>query len=262
MNLQLENKLALVTGSTKGIGFAIATSLAREGARVIVNGRSDRSVAEAVTKILGAVPTAKLELFGGDLSTKEATESLVGRFPNVDILVNNLGIFEPKPFEQIPDDDWRRFFEVNVLSGVRLSRAYFPGMKERNWGRIVFISSESGLQIPSEMIHYGMTKTAQIAVARGLAELCAGTGVTVNSVLPGPTRSDGVDEFVNKLSGGKPFAEFEKEFFEKVRPTSLIKRFATTEEVANLVTYMCSPLSSATNGAALRVDGGVVKSAF
>jgi NAD(P)-dependent dehydrogenase (short-subunit alcohol dehydrogenase family) len=206
-------------------------------------------VNEAAEKIRKSVPAAKLEMFAGDLSKADDTDLLVKQFPNVEILVNNLGIFEPKPFEQIPDEDWRRFFEVNVLSGVRLSRAYFPGMKQRNWGRIVFISSESGLQIPAEMIHYGMTKTAEIAVARGLAELCAGTNVTVNSVLPGPTRSDGVDEF-------------EKEFFEKVRPTSLLKRFATTEEVANLVTYVCSPLSSATNGAALRVDGGVVKSAF
>jgi NAD(P)-dependent dehydrogenase (short-subunit alcohol dehydrogenase family) len=262
MNLQLENKLALVTGSTKGIGFAIATSLAREGARVVVNGRGEKSVNEALAKIRAAVPAAKLESFAGDLSDATATATLVKKFAAMDILVNNLGIFEPKPFEQIPDEDWRRFFEINVLSGVRLSRAYFPGMKQRNWGRIIFISSESGLQIPAEMIHYGMTKTAEIAVARGLAELSAGTGVTVNSILPGPTRSDGVDEFVKQLSGGKPFAEFEKEFFEKMRPTSLLKRFATTEEVANLVTYVCSPLSSATNGAALRVDGGVVKSAF
>ena len=262
MNLQLENKLALVSGSTKGIGFAIAVSLAREGARVIVNGRAEKSVAEAAAKIRTAVPAAKLEAFSGDLSDAKTTETLVKKFPAVDILVNNLGIFEPKLFDEIPDEDWRRFFEVNVLSGVRLSRAYFSGMKQRNWGRIVFISSESGLQIPAEMVHYGMTKTAQIAVARGLAELSAGTGVTVNSILPGPTRSDGVDEFVKQLSGGKPFAEFEKEFFEKIRPTSLLKRFATTEEVASLVTYVCSPLASATNGAALRVDGGVVKSAF
>ena len=262
MNLQLENKLALVSGSTKGIGLAIAVSLAREGARVIINGRAEKSVAEAVAKIRSDVLTAKLEAFSGDLSDAKTTETLVKKFPAVDILVNNLGIFEPKPFDQIPDEDWRRFFEVNVLSGVRLSRAYFSGMKQRNWGRIVFISSESALQIPAEMVHYGMTKTAQIAVARGLAELSAGTGVTVNSILPGPTRSDGVDEFVKQLSGGKPFAEFEKEFFEKIRPTSLLKRFATTEEVASLVTYVCSPLASATNGAALRVDGGVVKSAF
>jgi NAD(P)-dependent dehydrogenase (short-subunit alcohol dehydrogenase family) len=262
MNLQLENKLALVTGSTKGIGLAIATSLAREGARVILNGRSEKSVAAAAAGIGERVPGAKVETFSGDLSASAAAEALVKQFPRVDILVNNLGIFEPKPFAEIADEEWRRFFEVNVLSGVRLSRAYFGGMLRGNWGRIVFISSESGVQIPAEMIHYGMTKTAEIAVARGLAELCAGTGVTVNSVLPGPTRSAGVDEFVKQLSGGKPFAEFEKEFFEKVRPTSLLKRFATTEEVANLVVYVCSPLSAATNGAALRVDGGVVKSAF
>ena len=262
MNLQLENKLALVTGSTKGIGLAIATSLAQEGARVIVNGRSEKSVTEALAKIRAAVPTAKLDSFAGDLTDAKATEVLVKKFPAVDILVNNLGIFEPKPFDEIPDADWQRFFDVNVLSGVRLSRAYFSGMKSRNWGRIIFISSESGLQIPAEMIHYGMTKTAQIAVARGLAELSAGTGVTVNSILPGPTRSDGVDEFVKQISGGQPFAEFEKEFFAKIRPTSLLKRFATPEEVASLVTYVCSPLSSATNGAALRVDGGTVKSAF
>ena len=262
MNLKLEDKLALVSGSTKGIGLAIATSLAREGARVIVNGRTEKGVATALAAIQTAVPGAKLEAFAGDLATEADTALLVKRFPAVDILVNNLGIFEPKPFEQIPDADWRRFLEVNLLSGVRLGRAYFPGMKERNWGRIIFISSESGIQIPGEMIHYGVTKTAQIALARGLAELTAGTGVTVNSVLPGPTRSDGVDEFVKQLSGGKPFAEFEKEFFAKVRPTSLLQRFATTEEVANLVTYLASPLSSATNGAALRVDGGTVKSAF
>ena len=219
-------------------------------------------MSEALAKIRQAVPNAKLEGFAGDLSDAATTDALVKRFPAVDIFVNNLGIFEPKPFEEIPDDDWRRFFEVNVLSGVRLSRAYLPKMKQKNWGRIVFISSESGIQIPAEMIHYGMTKTAQLAVSRGLAETCAGTGVTVNAVLPGPTRSDGVDEFVKQLSGGKPFAEFEKEFFAKIRSSSLIKRFATTEEVANLVVYVSSPLSSATNGAALRVDGGVVRACF
>ena len=262
MDLQLADKLALVTGSTRGIGRAIATSLAGQGARVIVNGRTERSVADAVKEIRAATPDAKLESFAGDLSGAAVTESLVKGFPQVDILVNNLGIFEPKPFEQIPDDEWRRFFDINVLSGVRLSRAYLGGMKQRNWGRIVFISSESAVQIPTEMIHYGMTKTAQLAVSRGLAELCAGTGVTVNAVLPGPTRSEGVDEFVKRLSGGAPFAQFEKEFFETVRPTSLLKRFATPQEVANLVTFVCSPLSSATNGAALRVDGGVIRSAF
>src|SRR5579862_3721814 len=262
MNLELTDKTALVSGSTKGIGFAIANGLAREGARVIVNGRLESAVARAKEQIHQTVPDARTESFAGDLSTAAATEELLRRFPLLDILVNNLGIFEPKPFESIPDEDWRRFFEVNVLSGVRLSRAYLPKMKQKNWGRIVFISSESGIQIPAEMIHYGMTKTAQLAVSRGLAETCAGTGVTVNAVLPGPTRSDGVDEFVKQLSGGKPFAEFEKEFFEKIRPSSLIKRFATTEEVANLVVYVCSPLSSATNGAALSVDGGVVRACF
>lgn len=262
MDLQLADKLALVSGSTKGIGLAIATSLAREGATVIVNGRTEKSVSEALTKIKQAVPNAKLERFTGDLACDATVDTLTGQFPNVDILVNNLGIFEPKPFEDITDADWRHFFEINVLSGVRLSRAYLPGMKTKNWGRIVFISSESGIQIPAEMIHYGMTKTAQLAVSRGLAETCAGTGVTVNSVLPGPTRSDGVDEFINQLSGGKPFAEFEKEFFTVHRPSSLLKRFATTDEVANLVVYVCSPLSAATNGSALRVDGGMVRACF
>jgi NAD(P)-dependent dehydrogenase (short-subunit alcohol dehydrogenase family) len=262
MDLQLTNKIALVTGSTGGIGISIATLLAAEGARVIVNGRGESRVSEALGKIRAQYPDALLEPFAGDLATESATAELTKRFPAVDILINNLGIFEPKPFAEIPDDDWRRFFEVNVLSGVRLSRAYLPGMLKKDWGRIVFISSESALQIPSEMIHYGVTKTAQIAVARGLAELTAGTGVTVNSVLPGPTRSEGVDEFVAKLSGGAPFEQFEHEFFEKVRPTSLLKRFATTTEVANLVAYLSSPLSSATNGSALRVDGGVVRSAF
>jgi len=260
MDLKLTDKLALVSGSTKGIGFAIAADLAREGARVIVNGRTEASVAAAVRQLQELVPAAKLVAFAGDLSTAADTESLVRKFPDVDILVNNLGIFEPKPFEQIPDEDWRRFFEVNVLSGVRLSRAYLAGMKLRNWGRIVFISSESALQIPVEMIHYGMTKTAQLAVSRGLAETCAGTAVTVNSVLPGPTRSAGVEEFVKELSGGKPFAEFEQEFFQSVRPSSLLKRFETPEEIASLVTFVCSPQASGINGAALRVDGGVARS--
>ena len=262
MDLELRDKLGLVTGSTKGIGLAIAAALANEGARVIVNGRSEASVSAAINEIGGRVPGAALQGFAGDLATADAAADLVARFPAVDILVNNLGIFEPKPFEEIPDEDWQRFFDVNVLSGIRLSRAYLPGMKQRNWGRVVFISSESGIQIPVEMIHYGMTKTAQLAVSRGMAETCAGTGVTVNAVLPGPTRSAGVDEFVAKLSGGRSFAEFEQEFFRVVRPTSLLKRFATTDEVASLVAYVCSPVASATNGAALRVDGGVVRSCF
>jgi NAD(P)-dependent dehydrogenase (short-subunit alcohol dehydrogenase family) len=262
MDLKLTDKTALVSGSTKGIGFAIAIGLAREGAQVIINGRTEQSVADAKQQIEKILPESKIDGFAGDLSTEVATEALLTQFPNVDILVNNLGIFEPKPFEEISDKDWRRFFEVNVLSGVRLSRVYLPGMKLRNWGRVVFVSSESGINTPVEMIHYGMTKTAQLAVSRGLAQSCSGTGVTVNAVLPGPTRSEGVEEFVGQLSGGKPFAEFETEFFKTVRPSSLLKRFATTEEVANLVTYVCSPLSVATNGAALRVDGGVVQACF
>src|SRR5439155_56948 len=243
MNLKLTDKTALVSASTKGIGFAIATGLAREGARVIVNGRSEKAVAEAKAQIKQTVPDARIESFAGDLSTAAAAETLLQGFLLVDILVNNLGIFEPKPFEDIPDEEWRRFFEVNVLSGVRLSRAYLPGMKQRNWGRIVFISSESAINTPAEMIHYGMTKTAQLAVSRGLAQSCAGTAVTVNAVLPGPTHSAGVEEFAGQLSGGKPFAEFEQEFFKTVRSSSLLKRFAMPEEVANLVTYVCSPLS-------------------
>jgi NAD(P)-dependent dehydrogenase (short-subunit alcohol dehydrogenase family) len=262
MDLKLTDQRALVSGSTKGIGLAIATALAREGARVVINGRTEASVAAARSEILGSVPNAKVEGFVGDLATPQAAELLGTKFPAVDILVNNLGIFEPKPFEQISDDDWRRFFEVNVLSGVRLCRMYLPGMKDRGWGRIVFISSESAINTPGGMIHYGMTKTAQLAVSRGLAESCAGTAVTVNAVLPGPTHSAGVEEFVHQLSGGQPFADFEKEFFKSIRPTSLLKRFITTEEVASLVAYVCSPLASATNGAALRVDGGVVQTCF
>jgi NAD(P)-dependent dehydrogenase (short-subunit alcohol dehydrogenase family) len=263
MDLELKNKLSLVTGSTAGIGYSIAGALSAEGAQVIINGRTDESVDNAINS-LSAGTTNRVKGFAGDLSKAEVAERLVQEYPDVEILVNNLGIFEPGAFENISDEDWRRFFEVNVLSGVRLSRLYLPAMRQRNWGRIVFISSESGIQIPSEMIHYGMTKTAQIAIARGLAEVTAGTGITVNSVLPGPTGSRGVVDFVEELAKqeGKTFQEYEQEFFEKVRPTSLIKRFATTKEVATLVAYLVSPLASATTGAALRVDGGVIKSAF
>lgn len=263
MDLKLDNKLSLVTGSTAGIGYAIASALAREGSRVIVNGRTQTAVDEAASKIRSETG-GKIFVFAGDLSTETVAQQVAKQFPDVEILVNNLGIFEPKAFEDIPDSDWRRFFEVNVLSGVRLARLFLPGMRRRNWGRIIFISSESALQIPAEMIHYGMTKTAQIAVSRGLAEATAGTDITVNSILPGPTKSRGVTEFVESLSKaeGKSFEEFEKGFFEKIRPTSLLKRFAAPEEVASLVAYIASPLASATTGAALRVDGGVVKSAF
>lgn len=263
MDLELAGKLALVSGSTAGIGYAIAETLCREGARVIVNGRSNSGVDAALAAIRKATNKDALG-FAGDLSDAAVAEALVREHPGIEILVNNLGIFEPKPFEEIPDADWRRFFDVNVLSGARLARLVLPAMRRANWGRIIFISSESGVQIPAEMIHYGMTKAAQIAIARGIAESVAGTGVTVNSVLPGPTKSRGVGDFVDALAKeqGKSGAEFEKEFFERVRPTSLLKRFGTPQEVASLVAYVASPLSSATTGAALRVDGGTVKSAF
>ncbi|HXI48071.1 MAG TPA: SDR family oxidoreductase [Steroidobacteraceae bacterium] len=263
MDLQLKGKIALISGSTAGIGHAIAASLAREGARVIVNGRTSAAVDAAVAAMKSAAGGDVLG-FAGDLSSASVAEKLVQKHPQVDILVNNLGIFEVKPFEEISDDEWKRFFDVNVLSGARLARLYLPFMRKRNWGRIIFISSESGMQIPAEMIHYGMTKAAQIAVARGLAEATAGTGITVNSVLPGPTRSRGVGDFVADWAAksGKSAQTVEDEFFKTARPTSLIKRFATPEEVAAMVAFVASPLSAATNGAALRVDGGVVKSAF
>jgi NAD(P)-dependent dehydrogenase (short-subunit alcohol dehydrogenase family) len=263
MDLRLTSKLALVSGSTAGIGYAIAESLAREGAHVIVNGRSKDSVEAALARLQEGF-NCKLFGFAGDLGTAEAAYDVARKHPDVEILINNLGIYEPRSFEDISDDDWRRFFEANVLSGVRLTRLFLPGMKRRNWGRIIFVSSESGVQIPAEMIHYGVTKTALLAVARGLAEAVAGTGITVNSVLPGPTKSRGVSDFIEALAKteGKSIDEIEQEFFKKVRPTSLIKRFATPQEVASMVTYIASPLSSATTGAPLRVDGGVIKSAF
>jgi NAD(P)-dependent dehydrogenase (short-subunit alcohol dehydrogenase family) len=262
MDLQLAGKVALVSGSTAGIGAAIATGLAREQAKVIINGRSEERVQTATKAILQKIPGAQVEGFAGDLTQAAAAETLFTKFSDLDILVNNLGIFEPKPFEEIDDDTWKRYFEANVLSGVRLSRFYLPRMISRNWGRIVFMSSESAIQIPAEMIHYGLTKTAQLALSRGLAELTVGTGVTVNAVLPGPTASEGVTDFVMRLAEKeqKSVEEFEKEFFEKVRPTNLLKRFASTEEVANMVVYVCSGAASATNGSAVRVDGGTVRS--
>lgn len=262
MDLQLDDKTALVTGSTAGIGLAIAAGLAKEGASVFNNGRTEGRVNNALEKIKSTVPGARVRGIAADMGTAEGAAIVTSKLPHVDILVNNVGIFEPKAFEEIPDDDWFRIFEVNVMSGVRLSRHYLPRMKAQNWGRIIFVSSESAVQIPAEMIHYGVTKTAQLAVSRGLAETTKGTNVTVNTVLAGPTASEGVTDFVKKLAAERAanVREVEDEFIRNMRPTSLIQRFATPEEVANMVTYLSSPLSSATNGAALRVDGGVVLS--
>ena len=261
MDLGLKGKRALVTGSTAGIGFATARALANEGAHVTLNGRTEARVGDAVDRIRRELSNATVDGIAADLSSGDGCRALIGHLPEVDVLVNNLGIFEPKPFEQIPDEDWIRFFETNVLSGIRLARHYVRGMRSRNWGRIVFVSSESGLQIPTEMIHYGMTKTAQLAVSRGLAETLAGTGVTVNSVLPGPTASEGVGEFVTQMATarGLDAKTVEREFFATARPSSVLQRFATPDEVAAMITYVCSAPASATTGAALRVDGGVVR---
>jgi NAD(P)-dependent dehydrogenase (short-subunit alcohol dehydrogenase family) len=259
MDLQLEGKKVLTTGSTAGIGFAAARAFAAEGASVIVNGRTQERVDTAIHKIRESQPNADLSGVAADVSNAAGCAKMIQAVPDVDVLVNNMGIFEPKPFEKIPDDDWFRFFEANVMSGVRLSRHYLSGMRKRNWGRILFVSSESAVQIPVEMIHYGMTKTAQVAIARGLAESVVGTGITVNSILPGPTRSEGVETFVTQMGGGGDSAAFEAEFFKSVRPSSLLKRFATVEEVASTIMYLCSPLASATTGAAIRADGGVVR---
>jgi len=260
VDLRLGGKLALVSGSTAGIGYAIVEGLVKEGARVIVNGRTAESVDAAVAKLNGIAAGSALP-FVADLSTPDAAPKVARQFPDVEIVVNNLGIFEPQPFEEITDEEWLRFFNVNVLSGIRLARLYLPSMKKRNWGRIIFISSESGVQIPPEMIHYGVTKTAQLAVARGLAETLAGTNVTVNSVLPGPTSSEGVSTFVADLakSQSKDIANVERDFFKQARPSSIIQRFSTPEEVASLIAYVCSAPASATTGTALRVDGGVVR---
>lgn len=262
MRIDLHNKTAIVTGSTAGIGLAIANSLTHAGAHVVVTGRTQARVNTAIATIKQDVPTAKLSGMAGDLGTHEGAQQLISEVPDADILVNNLGIFEPKAFFDIPDEDWLRFFEVNVLSGIRLARHYAQGMAKRGWGRIQFISSESGVQIPAEMVHYGTTKTAQLAVSRGLAETLAGTGVTVNAILPGPTRSEGVGDFFGKIAAEKGVtqAEVERDFIATHRPTSLIKRLATVEEVANLSTYLASEQASATTGAAVRVDGGVVRS--
>jgi NAD(P)-dependent dehydrogenase (short-subunit alcohol dehydrogenase family) len=259
MNIDLKGKTALVTGSTSGIGHAIAKGLAVAGANVVVNGRTQGKVDAAVAAIAKAAPGGKIAGVAADVSTAAGCQ--VETLPDVDILINNAGIYEPKGFFDIPDDDWSRFFEVNVMSGVRLARAYMPGMLTRNWGRIVFISSESALNIPAEMIHYGTTKTAQLAVSRGLAEMTKGTAVTVNSVLPGPTMSEGVETFVKDLAkqSGQSMDEAASRFVKQFRPTSLLQRFATVEEIANMVVYISSKEASATNGAALRAEGGIVQ---
>jgi NAD(P)-dependent dehydrogenase (short-subunit alcohol dehydrogenase family) len=262
MQIRLDTRHAIVTGSTAGIGLAIASGLAAAGAQVSITGRTQARVDQAIAAIAKQVPGAQLDGVAGDLGTADGARRLIAAVPEADILVNNLGIFEPKPFFDIPDEDWLHFFEVNVMSGVRLSRHYAQGMARRGWGRIQFVSSESGLQIPAEMVHYGTTKAAQLAVSRGLAESLAGTGVTVNAVLPGPTRSEGVGDFFGKIAAeqGVALEAVERDFIATHRPRSLIKRLATVEEVANLCIYLASEQASATTGAAMRVDGGVVRS--
>jgi NAD(P)-dependent dehydrogenase (short-subunit alcohol dehydrogenase family) len=258
MNIDLSGKTALVTGSTSGIGYAIAKGLTASGAAVVINGRTQDNVNTAARKLDGV--GGSVRGIAADVSTAAGCKALVTALSDVDILINNAGIFEPKDFFEIPDEDWARFFDINVMSGVRLSRAYLQGMIKRNWGRVVFISSESALNIPTEMIHYGMTKTAQLAIARGLAQLTRGTGVTVNSVLPGPTMSEGVETFVKDLAkqNGQSVDEAAANFVKQHRPTSLLQRFASVEEIANMVVYVASKEASATNGAALRAEGGIV----
>jgi NAD(P)-dependent dehydrogenase (short-subunit alcohol dehydrogenase family) len=264
MNLGLQGKIAVVSGSTAGIGLSIATALATEGARVIINGRTEARVTEAIEKIRQRVSGADLRGVAADLGTAAGADAFLRKAPDADVLVNNLGIFDPKPFLEIPDQEWLRFFEVNVLSGVRLTRKYLPAMLKKNWGRVIFISSESAQNIPAEMVHYGMTKTAQVAIARGLAQSVAGTGVTVNSVLAGPTESEGVGTFLDSLAKQQNIskAEVEKLFFEKARPTSLLKRFETPDEVAAVVAFVASTQALVINGAAVRAEGGVIQSIF
>jgi NAD(P)-dependent dehydrogenase (short-subunit alcohol dehydrogenase family) len=264
MNLGLQGKIAVVSGSTAGIGLAIAVALAAEGARVIINGRTEERVNAALVKIRERVPNADLRGVAADLGSASGVEAFLKKAPDADVLINNVGIFDPKPFLEIPDAEWLRFFEVNVLSGVRLSRKYLPGMLKKNWGRIIFISSESAQQPPPEMIHYGMTKTAQVSISRGLAESVAGTGVTVNSVLVGPTESEGVGTFLDSLAKQQNLskADMEKMFFEKGRPSSLLKRFETPDEVAAVVAFVASAHGLVINGAAVRAEGGVIRSVF
>jgi NAD(P)-dependent dehydrogenase (short-subunit alcohol dehydrogenase family) len=264
MNLGLQGKLAVVSGSTAGIGLAIATALASEGARVIINGRTEERVSAALEKIRERVPSADLRGVAADLGSASGVEAFLKKAPDADVLINNLGIFDLKPFLEIPDDEWLRFFEVNVLSGVRLTRKYLPAMLKKNWGRVIFISSESAQNMPTEMVHYGMTKTAQVAIARGLAQSVAGTGVTVNSILVGPTESEGAGNFLDNMAKQQKIskAEMEKLFFEKARPSSLLRRFETPDEVAAVVAFIASTQALVINGAAVRAEGGVVSSIF
>jgi NAD(P)-dependent dehydrogenase (short-subunit alcohol dehydrogenase family) len=264
MDLGLKGKIAVVSGSTAGIGFAIGSALAAEGAHVVLNGRTEERVTAAVDSILKKHKGAQVHGVAADLGKAEGVAKFVRQVPEADVLINNLGIFEVKPFADIPDSDWLRFFEVNVMSGVRLTRHYLPGMQRKNWGRVIFISSESGQQIPSEMVHYGMTKTAQVAIARGVAQTVAGTGITVNSVLVGPTASEGVGTFVKEFARqqGITEAEFEKQFFVNIRPSSLLKRFETPEEVGVVVAFLASAQAAVINGTAVRAEGGVVTSIF
>lgn len=261
MNLQLNNKTAFISGSTAGIGFAIAQRLLNEGATVIINGRSQASVDKAVAELKALSNTDKVSGIAADFAKAEEVNNLISQLAEVDILINNTGIFEPKAFAEIPDEDWLRFFEINVMSGIRLARHFFPKMLAKNWGRVIFISSESAIAIPSEMIHYGMTKTAQLAISQGMAQLTAGTNVTVNSILPGPTKSRGVEGFIADLSvaGNTTTDAVEQNFFKETRPASLLQRFADVREIADTVAFYVSPLAAATNGASIRVDGGILK---
>ncbi|WP_119681077.1 SDR family NAD(P)-dependent oxidoreductase [Indioceanicola profundi] len=261
MKIELNGKTAIITGSTAGIGYAIAKGLAGAGASVVLNGRRQDTVDEAVGRLTSEVADVEARGIAADLGTAEGCNALVSAVPDADILVNNVGIFGPQDFFDTPDEVWERFLAVNVLSGVRLSRAYLPGMVKRGWGRVLFLSSESALNIPADMIHYGVTKTADLSLARGLAKRMAGTGVTVNAILPGPTLSDGLEAMLKEEQekSGKPIEQVAADFVMANRPSSIIRRAATVEEVANLAVYVASPLSSATTGAALRVDGGVVE---
>lgn len=261
MNLQLTNKSVFVSGSTAGIGYAIARTFVREGATTYLNGRSREKVEEAVAKILTEIPEARIKGIVADLTTQQGVEELFGQLAHADILVNNLGLFEPVAFFDSTDADWQKLFDINVMSGVRLTRFYLQKMLEKNWGRVIFISSESGLQIPTEMIHYGLSKTAQLSLTNGLAQLTKGTGVTVNAVLPGPTFSQGAERFFGELATqrGSSIKEIERQYFTETRPLSLLQRFITPDEVAATVAFISSEWAAATNGAAIKVDGGILK---